>query len=282
MQFPRSVSLPGVILILGALVLNGCKKEEDPVSPQMDHFQPEGVVVLTATYDTVAYYFQGVVRAGDTLKAPAGNMLSPHWTVEFLGANRQKLAYPSTSTHKLGWTIADQSIAEMYRHPGEEWEFHLRGKVSGRTSITFKIVHSDHADFTTRPIPVLVDSSVHGEAAGLLIVEEAIGDTLVRVPVGASSAIGTLTARKDSLTEHAVVYFLDDVGVTFQPAVPPHALGFTVADTSVAAIIPAGVDEPWAFQVKGKKVGSTSVVFKLEVSGTPEWSTPSIGITVSP
>lgn len=274
---------PLLILIAAAMLIlvSGCKKEDDPVSPQEDHFQPEGLVVLSSTYDTLAYYFQGVVRPGDTLKAPAGNLLSPHWTIEFLDASRRKIVYPSTATHKLGWTIADQSIAQLYRHDGEEWDFHLRGISEGKTTITFKILHGDHADFTSKPIPVLVDSAVHGEAAGMRIIDEESGTTLVNVPVGATNPTGSLTVQKDSLTDHAVVYFLDDTGVQFQPAVPPHALGFTIADTTIAAIVPAGEDEPWAFQVQGKRAGSTTVVFKLLADGLAEWSTPFITITVT-
>jgi hypothetical protein len=282
MKAGRSFLLLLFIVSASIIVVSGCKVEDDPVSAQEDHFQPEGLVVLTSAYDTVAYYFQGVVRIGDTLKAPTGNTLSPHWTIEFLDASRKKLAYPSTATHKLGWTIADQSIAQMFRHDGDEYEFHLRGLAEGKTTITFKILHGDHADFTSKPVPVLVDANVHGEAAGMRIDDEESGTTLVNVPVGATSATGVLTVRKDSLTDHAVVYFLDDTGKEFQPEVPPHGLGFTIADTTVAAIIPAGVDEPWAFQVRGKKAGTTTVVFKLLADGIAEWSTPFVTITVAP
>lgn len=271
-------------LVAGALFagIAGCGNENDPITPQTPHFEPEGLVILTDTKDTVAYYFQGVVRPGDTLKAPPGNNLSAHWTIEFLGSSRQKIDYPSTTLYRLGWTIADQSIAEVFRHQGEEWEFHLRGKASGTTTIEFRVLHEDHADFITRPFPVLVDSSVHGDAAGFVLVEEASGDTLVIVRPPGITVEGSLTVRQDSTTEHAVVSFFDDTGRAFQPAVPPHALGFTVADTSIAAIVPPLPDEPWAIQITGKKAGTTEVVFKLLADGTPEWSTPGITITVTP
>jgi len=273
-------SLAASAVALLALFYLGCS-EDDPVTPQSPHFEPNGLVVLNNDRDTIVYYFQGVVRAGDTLMAPPGDNLSEHWTIEFLGANRQKIDYPPV-TQTLGWTIADQSIAEMYRHPGEEWEFHLRGKLVGKTTMEIKVLHEGHADFTTRPIPVKVDSSVHGEAAGMVILEVETGDTLVNIRPPGSTVAGGLTVRKDSTTDHAVVYFYDDAGRSFQPAVPPHSLGFTVINPAVAQIIPAGPGEPWAFQVKGLSAGTTQVVFKLLVGGTSEWSTPSIGITVTP
>jgi hypothetical protein len=129
---------------------------------------------------------------------------------------------------------------------------------------------------------VKVDSSVHGEAAGMLILEEETGDTLINIRPPGSTVTGSFTVRKDSTTDHAVVYFYDDAGRTFQPAVPPHSLGFTVINPAVAQVFPAGPDEPWAFQVKGLAVGATEVVFKLLVGGTSEWSTPPIGIIVTP
>jgi hypothetical protein len=268
------------VLALG-LFIAGCSDEQDPVTPQSPHFQPDGLVVLNDDRDTVVYYFQGVLRPGDTLAAPPGNNLSEHWTIEFLGSTRQKIDYPPAE-QTLGWTIADQSIAEVYRHPGEEWEFHLRGKLVGMTTIVLKVLHEGHSDFTTRPIPVKVDASVHGEAAGMVIIAEESGDTLVNVRPPGSTVAGSLTVTKDSTTDHSVVYFYDDAGRPFQPGVPPHSLGFTVINPAVAEIIPAGPDEPWAFQVKGLAVGSTEVVFKLLVEATPEWSTPSIRIDVTP
>lgn len=262
------------------LLLAGCSKDEDsPVIPPADHFQPEGLVIL-AGGDTVASYFQGVVRPGDTLRAPAANNLSPHWAIRFMNANRQHIAPPSGGTHRLGWTIAHNDIAELTRDPGDEWDFHLRGKAVGTTTLVLRVLHGDHADFVTQPFPVLVDSTIHGEVAAILVLDEESGDTLATA--SSQGVTGGFSVQRDSTTDHAVVYFLDEQNVRFQPEVPPYALGYAVADTSTLDVIPAGVDEPWAFQLRGKNAGSTTVVFRLLAGSTVEWSSPAIPVTVLP
>jgi hypothetical protein len=268
-----------LVIIIALHLLAGCSGEDDPVTPPADHFQPEGITILSGG-DTLVVYFQGVVRPGDTLKAPAGNNLSPHWNLRFMDGSRQELAPPSVTTHQLGWTIANNAVAEVYRDPGDEWDFHLRGKESGVTTITFRVLHGGHADFTTVPIPVLVDSSIHGEAAGLLILDEESGDTLVAA--SSMGVTGALSVPAGVTSDHAVLYFVDGENVRFQPPVPPHSFGFTIADTTKATLVPAGASEPWAFQVEGRTAGSTTLVIRLLSGGVAEWVSPTIPVTITP
>jgi hypothetical protein len=260
------------------LLIAGCSSESDPVTPPADHFQPEGITILSGG-DTLVSYFRGIVRAGDTLKAPAGNNLSPHWNIRFMDGNRRPLT-PPASTHRLGWIIANNGVAEVYRDPGDEWDFHIRGKESGVTTIVLRVLHGDHADFTTSAIPVLVDSSVYGEAAGLLILDEGTGDTLVNAT--SMGVTGGLSGQAGITGDHAVLYFTDAEGVRFQPPVPPHSFGWTLADTTTAQIIPAGAAEPWAFQLEGRAAGATTLVIRLLSGGSAEWVSPAIPVTVAP
>lgn len=142
------------IVPLFTVLLAGCTEEDNPAAND-DHFEPEGLVILNAQGDTVVYYFQGVLRAGDTLKAPTSG-LSSRFTITFLDSTGRNSITPS-STLKLGWTIADPGIAAITRQEGEEYVFQISGTLNGTTTITFMLLHGDHADFTTRPIPVLVD-----------------------------------------------------------------------------------------------------------------------------
>jgi hypothetical protein len=272
----KRFSMPAVLIAV--LFIAGCSSEDDPVTPPADHFQPEGITILSGV-DTLVSYFQGVVRHGDTLRAPAGNNLSPHWNIRFMDGNRTQITPPAT-THRLGWIIANNAVAEVYRDPGDEWDFHLRGKESGITTITLRVLHGDHADFTTVPIPVLVDSSIHGEAAGLLILDEDSGDTLVAA--SSMGVTGALTGQAGVTGDHAVLYFIDAENVRFQPPVPPHSFGFSVADTTTATLIPAGASEPWAFQVEGRTAGSTTLVIRLLSGGITEWVSPTIPVTITP
>jgi hypothetical protein len=279
MQSIRFLRVAIILLAVVAAVMSGCKKDEDtPITPPGDHFEPEGAVI-TEGGDTILVYFQGTVRTGDTLRAPAGNNLSPHWAIHFINGQRQEIQ-PSSGTHTLGWSIAHNNIAELYRDPGDEWEFHLRGKEEGATTLTLRVLHAGHSDFTTQPLPVLVDSSIHGEAEGLLIIDEQSDSTLVTAT--SQGVTGSLVVQRDSTTEHAVVYFTDGEGVRFLPAVPPHSLGYMVADTTRVQFIPAGAGEPWAFQLQGRLPGSTTVTFQLLAGGVPEWTSPAIPINVVP
>ena len=49
-------------------------------------------------------------------------------------------------------------MVEVWQHPGEEggYEFHLRGKKSGETTIEFKVNHDGHADFTSGDVKIVV------------------------------------------------------------------------------------------------------------------------------
>jgi hypothetical protein len=282
-KFPMSLSASLRIVVISAIVLltliAGCKDEESPITPPADHFQPEGLM-LRAEGDTVLYYFQGAVRPGDTIKAPAGNNLSPHFTLTFLNAAGEVISPPSTSTHHLGWTIGLNNVAEVYRDPGDEWNFHVRGKDSGYTTITLRVLHGDHADFTTQALPLHVSPLFVGEAAGVMLIDEESGDTLAMAT--SMGTTGSLTVPKDSTTDHMVVYFLDAEGIRFQPPVPPHSLGYQVLNTSVAELLPAGAAEPWAFQLRGIAAGTTGLRLKLLAEGIEEYVAPDITLVVTP
>jgi len=57
----------------------------------------------------------------------------------------------------LGWSVTDGSIAEVEQHSEDgKWNFHIKGKKLGTTAIEIKIMHGDHADFVSKPIPIEV------------------------------------------------------------------------------------------------------------------------------
>ena len=64
---------------------------------------------------------------------------------------------PQGAEHSLQLTVADTSIAEPETHQGEDWEFHIKGKQIGQTTLEISIFHNDHPDFVSRPIPIQVN-----------------------------------------------------------------------------------------------------------------------------
>jgi hypothetical protein len=145
------------IVPLFTALLAGCTEEDNPVTAD-DHVEPEGLLLLTAQGDTAVRYFHAALRDGDTLRAPVGGY-SPGYTVTFLDSSGIAIATPS-SAHTLGWSVADTGIASVTHTEGAEWAFRILGVAAGTTHITLMVLHSDHADFTTIPIPVLVGPSL--------------------------------------------------------------------------------------------------------------------------
>ena len=141
-----------------ALCLVGCGSD-DPVSPQEEHFEPEGLVLIDSGRRFFRY-FQGRIDAGsgraDHLDAPLGEE-TPHWRIQFLDENGDDLAIPNDE-FTFGWEIADESIVEVVQDADDvgKFEFHLRGRAEGETTIRLLVNHGGHSDFRTAPIPVHV------------------------------------------------------------------------------------------------------------------------------
>ncbi len=142
-----------------ALCVVGCGSD-DPVSPQEEHFEPEGLVLIESGRRFFRY-FQGEIDAGsgrdDHLDVPLGDE-TPHWRVQFLDENGDDLASPDDTEFTLGWEIADETIVEVVQDEGDEgkFEFHLHGLKEGETTIRLLVNHGGHADFRTTPLPVHV------------------------------------------------------------------------------------------------------------------------------
>ena len=261
---------------------NGCS--EDPVStPQANHFQPNGMMILSESFaDTLLYYFNGVYSPGkDTLHAPL-NALGGHWVIKFLDANMKNIEPPSDPDHTLGWLISDPNKLEVYRHGSDIWEFHLRGKQLGETSMKFQVLHQGHADFTTIFLPVVIDTSEIGEVAGLKIYLEENDSLLIKDSAGFVS--GTLNVKKNEFLGHLVVKFLDIIGNEFQfdPPSPSYSLGWILGNTSIAGIEAPSPAEPWAFRVSGIQAGATTLKLRFLLNGSPEFESREITINVTP
>lgn len=142
-----------VIAMLG--LYSGCKKEDNVLVPQEEHFAAEGVYLSTSGIP-VASIFRGV--STDTIKVPLGNS-TDHMNVRFFDANKNIINPPSDAAKKLNWGIADTSIVEIWQHqdePDAKYEIHFRGKKAGITTVEFYITHEGHNDFRSGNIKVIV------------------------------------------------------------------------------------------------------------------------------
>jgi hypothetical protein len=276
-----------IILVLFFIIITttSCSDETDPVIPPSVHFEPEGWVVRDATTKPILVVWQGVIQTtwnstsiSDTLYAPL-NALSDHFTVKFLDINKNIINPPSDADHQFGWLITDPAKLSIVQDSPTDWAFHLKGLINGTTTLELQVLHVGHVDVKTPKIPVIIreDTTAYGEPIGLRLSYEEDG-TILGTATDLTSS-GSLDVEKDSLTDHIEIAFYDNQSRYYQPEYPLHSLGFTVANPTIAEIIPEA-GEPWVIRVKGLATGSTTVTFKLIVSGVEEFVSFPININV--
>ena len=276
-----------IVLILFLLVITtiSCSDETDPVIPPTEHFEPEGWVIRDATTKPILVVWQGVIQTtwnstviSDTLYAPL-NALSDHYTIKFLDINKNIINPPADTDHEFGWLITNTSMLDIIRDNPTDWALHLKGLMNGTTSLELQVLHVGHVDVKTPKIPVIIreDTTAYGEPIGLRLSYELDGTVLATATNLTST--GSLDVQKDSLTDHIEVEFYDDLNRYFQPEYPLHNLDYTIANPTIVQI-PPDASEPWVIRVKGLATGSTTVTFKLMVSGVAEFVSFPINVNV--
>lgn len=274
-----------IISIFGLMLLNSCSDETDPIIPPSEHFEPEGWVLRDATTKPILVVWQGIIQTSwnsspvpDTLYAPL-NALSDHYTVKFLDKDKNIITPPTDADHQFGWLITDPAKLTIIRDNPTDWAFHLKGLLTGKTTLELQVLHVGHVDVKTPKIPVIIkeDTTAYGEPVGLRLSYEEDGSVIATATETSSS--GSLVVKKDSLTDHIEIEFFDDQNRFFQPEYPLHTLGFSVANPTIAEVLPEA-GEPWVIRVKGLATGSTTVTFKLLVSGVVEFVSFPINVTV--
>ena len=249
------------IYIILALITISCSKETNPITPDENHFKANGLILESSDKRLLTYFN---LKTKDTLKIPLG--ISDHIEVKFLDKDSTTINPPDDKDKKFGWVIDDTSIVSVYRHSGDEWEFHLVGKKIGKTFIEFRVLHNDHPDFKTIKIPVIIQdqSGQHGEAVGLRAYFEEENKLICESPLQGSSGLtkGEFALKFGETTDQLVVKLFDDMNREFQPA-EDHKLIVEFKDVEICQAIPVGEEEPWAFQLKSIEKGITQIIFKI-------------------
>ncbi|MCE5252390.1 hypothetical protein LLG96_19490 [bacterium] len=249
-----------------AVLAAGCifdNEKNNPTVPQQDHYKADGIVLIDSG---VRFFrmFRGEIDTTngkvDTLVVPVG--LTPHWEIKFLDENNQEIEPPDDANKSFGWVISDPSVVEVYRHDGQEWEFHLNGLKVGETTIEFRVMHNDHYDFHTPSIPVSVrnlDGS-NGPPVGVRLYEEDSGVLLASASLfSEGETAGEILVPLGSKTGHIEAVFYDDQNREFTPQVPPHALRLIAGDESLLGTESAPAPEYWSFHLIGIKEGETTL-----------------------
>lgn len=249
------------VFIILSFILLSCSKENNPITTEEDHFKAYGLI-LESSGKRILTYFN--LKSTDTLTIPIG--MSDHIDVKFLDKDSIVIEPPVDKDKKFGWVIDDTSIVNVYRHSGDEWEFHLVGKKIGITHIEFRVLHNDHPDFKTIKIPIKVEDQTgqHGEPIGLRVYLEEENKLICETPLKGSSGLtkGEFSLKLNETTDHMVLKLFDDMNREFQPTTD-HILIIDFTDTKICQVIPAGEDEPWAFQLKSIEKGIAQIIFKI-------------------
>ncbi len=200
-------------IIFAIILIAGCSKEDNPLTPPSEHFDPEGWIIRDATTRPILVVWQGVIQnnwkgtdVNDTLYAPL-NALSDHYTIKFIDASGNQINPPSDADHQLAWEITHSSRLTIIRDNPTDYAFHLKGLSEGTTTLEFQVAHLGHVDVRTPKIPVIIklDTSAHGEPVGIKLFNEASGSLLAEADNVSSS--GELNITEGQTTSHIEIKF---------------------------------------------------------------------------
>jgi len=149
----RKILFRVLFILTLSFALISCSKDE-PLAPEEDHFEAEGMVFFDSGIKIVEI-FRGVTK--DTFFVSLGTMTS-HIDAKFLNPEKKLIEPPDYKKKPMGWTIADTSIVSLHQDAGDKgkYEFHLKGNKAGVTNIEFFVLHEGHPDFRSGKIPVKV------------------------------------------------------------------------------------------------------------------------------
>ncbi|MBD3233371.1 MAG: hypothetical protein GF315_06570 [candidate division Zixibacteria bacterium] len=283
----RPIIVYSVMIILSIIII-GCSDDDNPLTPQEEHFDAAGLIIYQSGATILDYfapdYPPGTTEIDDTLFVSQG--LNPHWNAKFYDEDRNVIDPPDNDNQHFGAEFADSDIAELWWHEGDEgeFEFHINGLAEGVTTVEFQALHVDHADFTTLPIPIVVDTTVlHGEPIGVKLIDEESDSLLATAYLEGSGnpTQDTLRVVGGETTDHIETIFFDEDDIEFWPGVPPHSLVVTSSDTTIAAITGQEPDEPWAFKLNGKSAGECTITVFIYYDGEIDKQFEEIPVTVN-
>ena len=266
-----SYALIVLLAVVVSLGIVSCSDDDDPVSSQANHFDAVGFLIYASGVKLLDYFGPDYgpgdnVALLDTLRASQG--LNPAWSARFYDEDTVEIDPPTDADKSLAAIFTDPTVAEIWFHPGEDGDFddfHLRGLRPGSTTVKFQVMHADHADFTTLPIPIIVDTNVlHDEPIGVILEDEESGTELAKAWVVATDSVtGSLTVSANDSTDHMEAIFFDVHDTEFWPDETHHSLVVTSSDTTVVKISGQEAEEPWAFKLVGRNAGSATITVYL-------------------
>jgi hypothetical protein len=284
-RHPRGFGPAGAAAALLVLA-SACGDNPVDQDVQCDHIDADGVRLSQGNV-VLAEQFNGVQSGG--IDVDAGTVQAgidvTFLEEESVGGVPTAVAIvldpACTGDHTLGLSVEDPVVAEAYQTEGQEWSLNVRGIAAGSTTLRVRIVHGDHDDFVSLPIPIVVaDSSAAPAIApeALWVTEaENVQATWNYHANGPGVATGPLLVEVGATRPGLEIVF----GGAWDPGsgghgsggrpeieVPdgPYAVRWTVAEPSVAALhaLPGEITR---FDLEGLTAGMTTVTLELLFRG---------------
>jgi hypothetical protein len=276
----RSLRFRTILALLGmALVVTGCGK--NPVESRgdvvCDHVDADGVRiehrgVLRIEQWQATVTGEVAIAAGQSLDTVLVRFLAPDSTV--LAGDRL-----ACGDKTLAWEVADTTVLAVAPGP-DPWSVRLVGRVAGSTTVRFRVVHVDHADFTSLPLPIrVVGASPHvpvGATAALLFQGcSRVASHGYAVP----GAYGRIVVARGSPSEPIGVQFLNANGAVVSPDESGYALAWSFSTPGVVqADTVAG--RPYHLRLEGLAAGRTTLTVRLVWNGGVELTMGPFDVTV--
>lgn len=146
--------------ILFIVLISGCNKENDPLTPPDEHFKPvswlfndiNNNTLLVIKDDKILPSWDGLSR--DTLFNLPFNS-TQFIRIVFLDKGNNILSPPSDMGYQLRWEIED-STKVIITWGNDKYSFNILSKNIGQTKFQLFVLHSGHKDATTPFITIWI------------------------------------------------------------------------------------------------------------------------------
>lgn len=225
--------------------------------------------------------WEGVQTGG--LAAAVGT-LSEVGTATFFAGDSTNVDLEPGAT--LEWTVADPSKIRFDAVTGQPNQFRMTGLATGATTVQLRILHHGHYDFTSQPIPVMVEANpLEPHALWILDGCNPIATWAYDTTNGPALASGPILVPPGTTRANLAVRFLSDhespEGIRDEITFPPEfSMDWTVASPTIANVTRAA-GQDFDVDVAGLSAGSTTVQFRLLRQGSPVYTTGGIPIQVA-
>jgi len=292
LAFKKLWAIAFVLLTLPFFV--GCDDDDDPVSPNADHFEAVGVYIHNNGVKTFDYFGPNITNP-DTVLGPLELNVGDngHWDIQFYNNSKEVIDGPDESNKFMVLEIKDTSIVQVndahnevssivkssdgwiqYQFNSGIYEAHIKGiQPNGETRLRVKVYHVDHYDFTSPEIKVAVRNQATTNLVKLLELSTELTLAYLNDPSVNDyysttfsdtlklSAAGSKTLEAQFFTANMMEtqsgYDIVE-GSQFTPGVPVHSLKVESSNTGIATIDQTGLGD-WEFKITGDASGMCNI-----------------------